>query len=44
MVVNAILWTAKVDLPKNGARCDLNPDDLKHNLDDKPTPAPKKKK
>lgn len=44
MVVNAVLWTAKVDIPKNGAKCDVTADDLKANLDDKPAPAPKKKK
>jgi hypothetical protein len=43
-VVNAVLWTAKVDIPKNGAKCDVTADDLKANLDDKPAPAPKKKK
>jgi type 1 glutamine amidotransferase len=40
MVVNAILWTAKVDVPRGGARCDLSPDDLKTNLDPKPSPKP----
>jgi type 1 glutamine amidotransferase len=44
MVVNAALWTAKVAIPKNGAKCDITADDLKANLDDKPAPAPKKKK
>lgn len=41
MVVNAILWIAKVNVPKGGAKCDITPEDLKMNLDDKP--APKKK-
>ena len=36
MVVNAILWSAKVDVPSGGARCDLAPDELGANLDDKP--------
>ena len=36
IMTNAILWTAKVNIPKSGARCDLFPDDLKQNLDDKP--------
>ena len=40
MVVNAVLWTAKVNVPKNGARCDLAPGDLEQNLD--PKPAEKK--
>ena len=35
MVVNAILWTAKVDIPAGGAKCDLTPEDLKANLDAK---------
>lgn len=36
MVVNAILWTARVDIPRGGAKCDVTPDDLTKNLDDKP--------
>ena len=32
LLVNAVLWTAKVDIPKNGARCDLDPEDLTKNL------------
>ena len=35
LVVNAILWTAKVPVPVGGAKCDLTPDDLKANLDPK---------
>jgi type 1 glutamine amidotransferase len=35
MVVNAILWTAKLDIPAEGARCDVTPDDLKTNQDAK---------
>jgi len=35
MIVNAILWTAKVDIPGGGAKCDLTPEDLKSNLDPK---------
>ncbi|MBI1791048.1 MAG: ThuA domain-containing protein [Acidobacteria bacterium] len=41
MVVNAILWSAKVKVPRGGAKCDISEEDLKMNLDDKP--APKKK-
>jgi type 1 glutamine amidotransferase len=33
MVVNAILWTAKVDIPAGGAKCDITPEDLNANLD-----------
>jgi type 1 glutamine amidotransferase len=35
LVVNAILWTAKLDVPKAGAKVALDPADLKKNLDDK---------
>ena len=36
MVVNAILWSAKLNVPREGARCDITADDLKQNLDEKP--------
>ncbi|MEO8663651.1 MAG: ThuA domain-containing protein [Bryobacteraceae bacterium] len=36
LLINAILWTAKVDVPKGGAHCDLDPDDLSKNLFDIP--------
>jgi len=36
MVVNAILWTARLEIPPAGARCDLAPGDLEQNLDPKP--------
>jgi type 1 glutamine amidotransferase len=36
MVVNAILWSAKVDIPRAGARCDVTSEELKANLDPKP--------
>ena len=36
MVVNAILWTAKMDVPKGGAKCAITPAELKLNLDPKP--------
>ena len=35
LVVNAILWTAKVEVPPNGAKVDLDPADLTKNLDAK---------
>ncbi|MCC6857239.1 MAG: ThuA domain-containing protein [Bryobacterales bacterium] len=38
MVLNAILWTARLDVPRGGARCDISPEDLKANLDVKPAP------
>jgi type 1 glutamine amidotransferase len=33
LVVNAILWTAHVEVPKGGARVDLDPAELNRNLD-----------
>jgi type 1 glutamine amidotransferase len=36
MVVNAILWVAKVNIPKSGAPCSIQPEDLTVNLDPKP--------
>lgn len=36
LLVNAVLWTAKLDIPTNGAKCELNPEDLKKNLFDVP--------
>ena len=35
LVVNAILWSAKIDVPQGGAPVELNPADLKANLDRK---------
>jgi len=35
-VVNAILWSAGLDVPIGGAKCDITPEDLATNLDDKP--------
>ncbi len=32
LLVNAILWTAKLNVPKDGATCDLDPGDLDKNL------------
>jgi type 1 glutamine amidotransferase len=36
LVVNAILWTAKLDVPPDGAKVEMSPDDLNRNLDRKP--------
>ena len=36
LLVNAVLWTAKLDIPAEGAKCQLNPEDLKKNLFDVP--------
>lgn len=35
IVLNALLWIAKVEVPKNGVDCTLNPEDLKTGLDKK---------
>lgn len=35
LVVNAILWTAKLEVPQEGAKVDLGPEDLNRNLDRK---------
>lgn len=35
LVTNAILWTAKVEIPKDGAKVDMDADDIKRNLDKK---------
>jgi type 1 glutamine amidotransferase len=35
LVVNAILWTAQLDVPKEGAKVELDPDELNKNLDRK---------
>lgn len=35
LVVNAILWTAGVDVPADGAKVEMNAEDIKRNLDRK---------
>jgi trehalose utilization protein len=35
VVVNAILWCAKVDIPEKGAKVEFDPADLNKNLDRK---------
>jgi type 1 glutamine amidotransferase len=35
LVVNAILWTAHVEVPRDGAKVEMDPADLKKNLDRK---------
>jgi len=35
MVLNAILWSAKVEIPKDGAQSTVTAEDLKKNLDNK---------
>ena len=36
LVLNAILWTAKVDVPSEGVASAVTPEDLSKNLDPKP--------
>ena len=38
LVLNAILWTAKADVPANGVESVVTEEDLKQNLDPKPAP------
>jgi type 1 glutamine amidotransferase len=35
LVLNAILWTARVEIPENGVNCQITPADLQKNLDSK---------
>ena len=41
LVVNGILWTAKVEIPKEGAPVKLDPADLVQNMERKPSKAAK---
>jgi len=41
LVINGILWTAKVDIPETGAPVEMNPGKLAANLDAKVPPAKK---
>jgi hypothetical protein len=36
VVLNALLWMAKIDVPKNGVEDTITPEDLTVNLDPKP--------
>ncbi len=40
LVLNAILWTARVEVPSSGVNCNVSDEELKLNLDDK---TPRKK-
>lgn len=40
LVLNAILWTAKVEVPKNGVESKVTEQDLSENLDSKPPRKP----
>jgi type 1 glutamine amidotransferase len=44
VVLNAILWIAKVDVPDGGVSSALTAADLQANQDDKAPPRPRKKK
>ena len=35
LVLNAILWTAKIEVPSDGVNCQVSPEDLVRNLDNK---------
>jgi len=41
VVLNALVWLAKVEVPKNGVESTVTEDDLKQNLDLKPLPKKK---
>ena len=43
LVLNAILWLAKVDVPNDGVQSTVSDADIAANLDPKPAPAQKKK-
>jgi hypothetical protein len=36
VVLNALLWIAKADVPTDGVQCEISVDNLKQNLDPKP--------
>lgn len=44
LVLNGILWIAKVDVPNNGVQSQVTPEELKQNLDVKPPPKARKSK
>jgi len=43
VIVNGILWAAKADIPKSGAKCDIPAEELVVPLDVKSPPVRKKK-
>jgi type 1 glutamine amidotransferase len=44
LVLNAILWSAKLEVPSEGVKCSVTPEELEKNLDPKPAPAKAKNK
>ena len=41
LMLNALVWTAGLDVPADGVSSAVSADDLAANLDDKPAPKPK---
>ena len=41
VVLNALLWVTKVEVPANGLESSVSPEELKQNMDPKPAPKPK---
>jgi type 1 glutamine amidotransferase len=41
LVLNAILWTAKAEIPSSGVTTTVTDEDMLANLDPKPAPKPK---
>jgi hypothetical protein len=41
VILNAMLWVSKVDVPEQGVTSTLAPDELAQNMDPKPEPKPK---
>jgi type 1 glutamine amidotransferase len=42
LMINGILWAAKVEIPADGAKVDLDPGELVQNMERKPSPKSKK--
>jgi type 1 glutamine amidotransferase len=41
LVLNAIVWSAKLDVPSSGVQCNVSDEELEKNLDPKPAPKAK---
>lgn len=39
LVLNALLWVSKAEVPEGGVNCTVTPEQLRENLDPKPAPA-----
>jgi hypothetical protein len=44
LVLNAIVWSAKLDVPSAGIQCTVSDEELQQNLDPKPAPKAAAKK